>query len=88
MNRQNTDLPTVETRSGLTSVPPEEAIDPPTHTNVSEEADLDELLNYKPVPRPGDRTVLVQILKRGRLGPLAYALDEDDSSRWNPSGSK
>jgi hypothetical protein len=78
MNRQNTDLPVMEAQSGLPTVPSAETIDLPPN-DVTDESDLDELLDYQPVPHRPARTVLVRLRRRGRLGPLPYALDEDDS---------
>jgi len=78
VNRQNTAFPAMEAQSDLPTVPSAGAIDLPSN-DVTDESDLDELLDYQPVPHRPARTVLVRFRRRGRLGPLPYALDEDDS---------
>ena len=78
MNRQNTDLSVLDARTGLPIVPSAEPSPPPSN-DVGEESDLEELLDYRSVPLQSGRTVLVRFSQRGRLEPLPYALDEDDS---------
>jgi hypothetical protein len=78
MNRQNTDLPAMGAQLPHTTAPSAGPSTPPCN-DVSAEADLEELLGYRSVPHRPARTVLVQLRRLGRLGPLPYILDEDDS---------
>jgi hypothetical protein len=46
---------------------------------MTDELDLDELVDYQPVPPRQSHIVLVRLRQGGRLKPLAYPLDEEDS---------
>jgi hypothetical protein len=46
---------------------------------MTDELDLDELRDYQPVPPRQSHTVLVRLRQGGRLKPLPYPLDEEDS---------
>jgi hypothetical protein len=78
MNRQNADFPVMEGQQGLSSVPTAGAMSLAAD-EVIDESDLDELVYYQPVPLRSRGTVPVQYRPGGRLKPLPYPLDEDDS---------
>ncbi|MGC8639756.1 MAG: hypothetical protein ACP5XB_07730 [Isosphaeraceae bacterium] len=78
MNRQNADLPFLEGQPVLPAVPSGKAIDLSAN-DLTDQSDIEELLDYRSVPRRPGPTVLVQVRQGRRLKPLPYELEEDDS---------
>ena len=78
MERPNADAAVVEGGVGLSVAPLSGTIEPRGEV-MTDELDLDELRDRQPVPPRQNRTVLVRLRQGGRLKPLAYPLDEEDS---------
>jgi hypothetical protein len=78
MDQSNSDPAVLEGVVGLRVVPQSGTIEPRSDV-VTNEPDLGELLDYQPVPPRQGHSVLVRLRHGGRLKPLAYPLDEEDS---------
>jgi hypothetical protein len=78
MDRPNADPAVLEGGVGLPVAPPSGTIEPRGDVRT-DEPDPDELRDYQPVPPRQSHTVLVRLRQGGRLKPLPYPLDEEDS---------
>jgi hypothetical protein len=77
MERPNADAAVLE-GVGRPVAPLSGMIEPPCDVRT-DELDLDELRDYQSVPPRQSHTVLVRLRQGGRLKPLPYPLDEEDS---------
>jgi hypothetical protein len=79
MNQRDSDAATLVGGVGLPIAPPEAGPEHSAHyARDEQDGDIQELLDYLPVPlRPGE-TRQVQFQPGSRLQPLPYPLDEED----------
>jgi hypothetical protein len=78
MDRPNADPVVLEGGVRLPVAPSSVTIEPLGDV-MTDDPDLDELLDYQPVPPQQSHTALVRLRQGRRLKPLPYALDEEDS---------
>jgi hypothetical protein len=75
MTQRDTDSTALAEHVSLSSAPPLGASGPPVGSTQEE---LEELLNYTPVPPRNSQMLLVRFRQGARLKPMPYSLDEEN----------
>jgi hypothetical protein len=79
MNQRDADPAALIGQVDLSNARPDIVSEPPTRRTEEEpEFELQELLDYMPVPLRPRRTRLVRFRQGARLRPLPYSLDEEN----------
>ena len=78
MNQRDADPPALLGQADLSNARPDGALEPSREgMHEEQEFEIQELLDYRPVPFPRSERRLVRFRQGTRLQPLPYSLDEE-----------